>query len=283
MPREGRMAFVTGAVRAGLAGSRALVATGLTGVALGAVCLGAALVRGPEVPPEGNLMDTATFDGALGVFVLTLALLVPGVAWTPRGRRRWTRWLVGLTAYAYTIETVQAFRGLDPRFSRVATPLDSAAGGVFFLTALGVLVCASVVAVKYFRASPTPLVVAIRYGAAASWIAFGVGIWMSLVVQGRFVPEAGNLLVVHAAGFHGLQAIPLVALLSGWAREAPHTTRRRVHVAGIAWAAACVMLAWQSGTGRAVAELSPAMALAGLSLALVAVVGLSALAAWFAE
>ena len=275
------LTFLASTLRVQLAQSPALASLGGAGLALGLLCVAAALVRGIEIPPEGNLIDTGSFDAALGFLVLTLVLLASGVPWTSRGRRRWAGWLIGLTAFAYVVETVQAFRGLDPRFSSVAGPVDQLVGGVFFLTALGVLVCFSIVGVKYFRAPATPLSVAVRYGAAASWVAFGVGIWMSFVTRGRFVPEAGNLLVVHAVGFHGIQAIPLVALLSEWAGAANSVAFRRVHAAGIAWFTACATLAWQSATGRAVADPSLAIGIAALSLLVVAAVGAAAAVTWW--
>lgn len=275
-----RLQFLADALRMRLAQSRALMWLGLAGLALGAGCALAALARGIEIPPEGNLVDTATFDAALGFFMLTIAALAPGVHWAPRGRRRWTGALVGFTCYAYTIETVQAFRGLDPRFSRVAGPLDQAAGGIFFLVALAIMGCFGVLAAKYFRAPATSVAVAVRYGAAASGVAFAVGIWMSLATGGRFVPEAGNLLFVHAVGFHGLQAVPAVALLLRWADTAPSAAGRRVHVAGFAWVAACLALAWQSGSGRALAEWSPATLIACLGLMAFGVVAAVAAFDW---
>jgi hypothetical protein len=198
-----RFTFVVTALRMQLAQSPALMWLGVVGLVLALVCAGAALVRGTEIGPEGHLLDTATFNAALGFFMVTLAVLAPGVPWAPRGRRVWTGFLVGLTLYAYAIETLQAYRGLDPRFSRVGGPLDQAAGGVFFLVALAIMLCFTILAVKYLRAPATPLAVAVRYGATASGVAFGVGIWMSVVTRGRVVPDAGNLLVVHALGFHG--------------------------------------------------------------------------------
>ena len=250
--------FLLAALRAQLAWSPLLVGLGLLGVALGILCVDAAAVRGVAIPPEGHLLDTAVFDAALGFYMLTLVVLAAGVPWTRRGRRWWTGIMVGATLYSFTIETVQAVRGFDPRFSQVAGPLDQAAGGIFFLFALLILGCFGVVAVKYFRVAPTPVTVAVRYGALASFVAFGVGIWMSLVTQGRYVPEAGNLLFLHAVGFHGLQAVPVLALLLGWAGTSEAVVHRRVHLAGSLYLAACLALAWHSGTGRAVLELSPA-------------------------
>lgn len=145
-------------------------------MALAAVlALGAAL-RGNAVPPEGNLLETATFDGAVGIFVLIMAALAPLAAFTPRGRSRWAGWVVALTLLSYGIETVQAVRGLDPRFSAVAGPVDQAIGGIFFLIAQGVLATFAVLAWKFFRPStghrPRAIRLAVRYGAAAALAAW---------------------------------------------------------------------------------------------------------------
>jgi hypothetical protein len=239
---------------------------GFAGVTVGVFCAAVAGIRGVEIPPEGNLLDTATFNIALGIFILTLSALAPGVSWSKRGQRRWSRMLVVFTLYSYGIETVQAFRGLDPRFSRVAGPIDQAAGGIFFLVALSVLACFVILVMKYFRVDGTPLVLAVRYGAIASMIAFGVGIWMSVVTQGRTVPAAGNLLVAHAFGFHGLQAVPIVAFLIQQSKMPQSSMRSLVHWAGLAWVSVCVALAFQSGSGHAIFDLTPAAITAALCL-----------------
>ena len=212
-----RFAYGLNALRSQLALSPVLTGLGVLGVVAGALCMAGALIRGVAVPPEGNLIETATFNGSVGVFVLTLAVLLPGVEWTRKGRRVWTGLMVVMILYSYGIETVQAFRGLDPRFSSVAGPVDQALGGVFLLAALIIMGLFTVLAVKYFRAPSTPVVVAVRYGAAACFIAFSIGILMS-AISTRQVGEAGNLRVLHAAGFHGIQAVPFVALLLHWAR-----------------------------------------------------------------
>jgi hypothetical protein len=93
-------------------------------------------------------------------------------------------------------------------------------------------------------------------------------------------PEAGNLLVVHAAGFHGLQVVPLVALFLRWAETEASVVRRRVHVAGLTWLSACVAIAWQSGSGRPIAELSPGTAVAALCLLVFSFTGMLAVRSW---
>jgi hypothetical protein len=275
-----RLRFLGDALRVQLSHFPELTLLGVSGIALGAVCAVLAVIGGGEIPPEGSLIDTATFDVAVGLFVLTLSALAPVVTWTSKGRRRWSRLLVAFTLYGYVIETLQAFRGLDPRFSRVAGPLDQAAGGIFFLVALGILACFGVLGVKNFRIRPSPVVVAIRYGVIASAIGFGVGIWMSLVTNGRVAPEAGNLLVPHAVGFHGLQAIPIVALLLHWSAASRSAVRTMVHLAGLAWLAACTALTWQAGSGHATFELTLATATAVLCFTVFALTALIAAQMW---
>ena len=261
----GRFAYVLNALRSQLALSPVLTGLGVLGVVAGALCMVGALLWGVTVPPEGNLIETATFDGSVGIFILTLAILFPGVEWTRKGRRAWTGTMVVMIVYAYGIETVQAFRGLDPRFSSVAGPVDQALGGIFLLSAIVIMGLFAVLAVKYFRAPSTPVVVAVRYGAAACFIAFGIGLLMS-AISTRQVGEAGNLLVLHVAGFHGIQAVPFVALLLHWARADRSISGPLVHLAGLTWLGGCLALGWQSGTGASVGAISPATVLALLCL-----------------
>jgi hypothetical protein len=256
-------------------GERPLLGTGLLGLALGGVSFAGMAFHGPIVEPEGSLYKAATFDIAVGLFLLTLALIVQAAGFTPRGRAAWRWILIGLTLFGYGVETIQIFRGFDPRFSRVSSPLDQAFGGLFFLSAIGIMICFLVLMARFFlrpaEGPSGPLVVALRYGAVASTLAFAVGIAMSFHGGPRVGP-GGNLLPLHAAGFHGLQSIPLVALLFSWAGAEERAARKAVHVAGLAWLGACAAIARQSGSGRFLLEPSPASALAVSFLAVWAVV-----------
>lgn len=231
---------------------------GLLGVALGTCCALAGLVRGFSVPPEGNLWETAIFDGSLGVFLLTLALLAPEAGFTARGQRRWGTVLIVATLYAYGIETIQALRGLDPRVSAVAGAADQILGGVFFLDAIIIMLLFLMLGWRFVRAPTTPLRLAVRYAVVACMVSFAIGIWMS-VYLGREVGAAGNMLPIHAAGFHGLQAIPLIALLLVWSGASDRVAQRWVHVAGLAWWGFCGAILWQAGTGSAPMAMSPAL------------------------
>jgi len=255
---------------------RPLFWTGVLGIALGGVCFLGMAFHGLIVEPEGNLYKAATFDIAVGIFLLTLGLIVRitgvGPLW------RWT--LIGLALFGYGVETIQIFRGYDPRFSRASSPLDQAFGGLFFLSALGIMVLFLALMIRFFFRPTTgergALTLGLRYGTAASLLAFGVGIAMS-ARGGPGIGESGNLLPLHAAGFHGLQAIPLVALLLGWARVPEGMARRDVHLSGIVWLAACLAIAWQTSSGRSVLEPSAATAIAAAVLLAWALIFLKAL------
>lgn len=229
---------------------RVVVMLGASGLLLAAVCAVVAMVNGGWViAPEGRLLEAAKFDAALGVYLLTLALVLPLAGFSAKGRRRWVAWTCGLTVFSFAMENVQAWRGLDPRFSRVAGPVDQALGGVFFLAALGVATLYFVLFARFFRRETLTdhpaLALALRYAAAAAVIAFAVGIGMS-VAQGRHVNGLGNLMPIHASGFHGLQALPLVALLLGWSHLTRSEAIRWVHIAGIGWLAVCLGLLAQA-------------------------------------
>jgi len=251
----------------------ALTLTGLLGLVLGSGLSAVMLARGRFVQPEGDLYKAASFDVAVGLYVLTLVLLLPLADFGRRGLVAWRRWTVGLTLSGYAIETVQISRGLDPRFTRAGAPADQIFGLVFFLVAVGLVASFAVMAWRFFfrrragAGGPEGMLLsaAVRYGCAAAFAGFAAGFWLS-ANQGAGVGAAGNILPLHAAGFHGLQAVPLVALLSAWAGEAGTAARRRVHTAGAAWLGLCAALTWQTAAGRSLAEPSAAMAAAALCL-----------------
>ncbi|HSF18851.1 MAG TPA: hypothetical protein VLK65_25220, partial [Vicinamibacteria bacterium] len=150
---------------------------------------------------------------------------------------------------------------------------------LFFLSALGIFVCFLVLTLRFFFRPPEPVVLALRYGTVAAIGAFVVGIIMSFLGTPRVVPQ-GNLLPLHAAGFHGLQAIPLVALAMVWAKVDGSKAKRAVHTAGLLWFLVCAGIAWQSFTGRPVLEPSIPMGLVALALAAWALVAWGAVAAF---
>jgi hypothetical protein len=262
---------------------RGVTVVALVGIALGAMVFIAAGLRGAEVPPEGDLMKPASFDVAVGLFILSLVPWLPVSGFSDAARQRWRRWMIGLFIYGFSIETIQQFRGIDPRFSQ-AEPFSQIFGAVFFASALGIMSLAIALAVRAFDAPAVGrrglLAIAARWAVVSMLMGFLAGFWLS-ANQGRFVGEAGNLLPLHAAGFHAVQAVPLVALMLAWSRVPVDAARRWVHVAGAAWAAACLAIWWQTALGRAVTDLATAAGLGAVVLLGVwALSALRALVAW---
>jgi hypothetical protein len=289
-PSVGRVAAASGvapAVRASVAGALSvfrrewmLTATGIIGLILGAACAIAIGVRGTElVGTEGHLSKAMSFDVAVGIYLLTLVMLVPLARFSRGGAWTWRVSLTLLSLYAFGMENVQIARGIDPRFTKVGSTTDQILGGMFFLAAVGMIVTFVILAwkilVRRMDGADGPLLLAVRYAALATMGAFGAGFWMS-ASQGSSTGEA-SILPLHAAGFHGLQALPLVAILLAWASVPAERARPWIHAAGGAWLAACAAIAWQTAQGRPLTELTPAAAVTVAALlAWGAVAGLAA-------
>ena len=264
--------------------NRRLALAGVVAITIGLICFAVLAARhGVPIPPEGDLTKSGSFDVAVGIYMLTLTLLIPSAGFSDRGRKLWVRLNVGLFAYGVSVETVQIFRGLDPRFSKVGTPTDQIIGLIFFGTALTIMTLFIIMAVKFFRRgrpdADSPVLLAIRYGSVTAIGAFVAGIWMSLI-QGRHTGQAGNILPLHALGFHGLQAVPVVALLLTWAGVNADDTRRWVHATGIAWVIACAGVAQQTIAGRSIFDLSPVMLMSGFVLVVWAALAAFAFLRW---
>lgn len=250
---------------------RVIAAVGIAGAALALVTAGVAAVNGGWLlGAEGRLLEAVKFDVAIGIYLLTLALILPFAGFSAPGRRRFVGWILGLAVFAYGMENVQAWRGLDPRFSAVAGPLDQILAGVFFLSALGLLVLFVLLLRPFFRPDALPdhppLRLALRYAAGAVMMAFGIGIVMSVVTFGRTL-GSGDMMPTHAAGFHALQAVPLVALLLGAATLSEERLRFWTHLAGGGWLLFCLGLALQALSGQAPLAPTPALAASLLGVA----------------
>jgi hypothetical protein len=270
------LAMVSGLLRR----ERALVAVGLGGFALaGITALVAAVNGGWLLGTEGRLLEAVKFNVAIGIYTLALAMIVPFAAFSERGRRRWVGWVVGLSIFNYGMENVQAWRGLNPRFSAIAGPADQILGGVFFLSALGVMVLFIVLMRTFFRpdalADHPPLRLALRYATGGAAVAYGVGITMSVWSSGR-VAGAGDQMIAHAAGFHALQAVPLVALLLGASLLPEAQSRFWTQLAGAGWLLFCLGLAVQAVTGYAPTAPTPALGMSAAgALAWLAALGMA--------
>lgn len=268
--------------RRGFAREPRITTVGVAGLVVSFLSLIAVLARGTFIPPEGKMLDAVTFTFGVALFVLTMALVLPLAGFSDRGRRRWRRLFYVFPVYGFVLEPLQAFRGLDPRFTEAGGAVDVVAGIVFGATAVLGTVLFVILGLRFFREDVLHgdqiLRWGIRYGVVAVWISFGLGIVMS-VVGGREFGEAGNLIPAHGLGAHGIQAIPIVALLLVWARVA---RSEWIHFAGMGWVLACAAAAFQALLGQAPFTPSLFTGLVVLGVVTWAVAGIFALRSWLA-
>lgn len=239
-------------VRAASRREPGLAAVGAAGLVIALLCLIAVAVRGSFIPPEGKMLDAVTFTFGVAVFTLTVALLLPMAGYSAKAERRWRRSYYVFAVYGLALEPIQAFRGLDPRFSDAGGQADVVAGILFGLTAVLMTIVSSLLGLRFFRADVLPhrrvLRLAIRYGSAAVMVSFGIGIIMS-IASGRAIGEAGNLMLAHALGVHGIQVLPVMALLLVRFKK-DGNAEAWSHVLGIGWLTACLAALGQALLGR---------------------------------
>ncbi|MDC2866292.1 hypothetical protein [Bacillus sp. BP-3] len=224
---------------------------------------------GAIIFPEGDLERAFSFNAAIALFILSIAAILPiaGLSSRKRAAIRWTFTLT--TLYAYAVETIQHFRGINPRFTRAGSAIDSISGTLFGLDSLLIIIVTVLLAIPFYRKRQTNerplLVLGIRYALFSGIIAFASGIWM-IALQSRYVGETGNLIVLHGLSFHALQALTLL----GWVSERAYTCSRhalrRIHFGSFAWTLSIVLIGLQTILGRSVFELTVLPILSGAML-----------------
>ncbi|MDQ0902003.1 ABC-type multidrug transport system permease subunit [Paenibacillus sp. V4I7] len=240
-------------------GEKWLVLTGLLGFLLAGICAVWVLLYGGPVSPDGNISNAVSFNAALGIFLLSTAALAPFSAMGVKGRAffRWSYILLAL--YSYFAETVQNFRGVNPRFVKSGMPFDEMVGDIFAFVALFLILCYLFLAIQYFRKKAymrhPALVVGIRYAMIAVMLSFMAGIWIS-VNNGRIVGVHGNIIVLHGLGFHALQALPVVAWLSDRTSFTANARSKWTHLTGITYLLGLIAIGWQTYLGRSIFEWS---------------------------
>lgn len=248
---------------------KSLVITGLIGFILAAGIAVYIFFQGPLIGPEGNVKDAFSFNAAIGMFILSIAAILPLTRFKS-GTRKAVRWLfISATIYSYTIETIQNFRGLNPRFSQEGSLIDTI-GGMFFGVVSLVLVILTLWLTIHFMRMREPftrplLIIGVRYAFFSIIAANFAGIWM-IIIQDRFTGDAGNLIVLHGIGFHALQTL----IFPAWLLEKIHLNERYkmqlIHLNSIVWMLVIGLLAIQTALGRTVFELTTLPILAGLLL-----------------
>src|SRR4051812_26617830 len=107
---------------------KGLVWTGCIGIVLGLICTVFYLIHGNAIPPEGEWTKAITFDLAIGIFSLTIAVLLPYLQINPKQRKIFVYSLIITFWIAYVIETIQNARGFDPRFTDAGEMSDNLIG-----------------------------------------------------------------------------------------------------------------------------------------------------------
>lgn len=162
---------ITTVTRRAVAAEPGLIIVGIGGLVLAVVCMIGVAVRGRFVPPEGKLFDVATFSFGVGLYTLTIALLLPLAGYSATARRRWRRAYYVFGVYGLLLESLQAFRGLDPRFTEEGEATDVIAGIIFGATAGITAVLFVLLGYQFFRRGvldDRPMLrLGIGYGAAA--------------------------------------------------------------------------------------------------------------------
>lgn len=250
-------------------GERGLVITGMLGFILSAGIAIYLYFQGPIKPPEGNLRDAFSFNAAIGIFVLSIAAILP-ITRFGTGKRKAVRWsFIIASFYSYTIETVQNFRGISPRFSREGSVVDMVAGMLFGVVSLGLVILAIVLTIHFLRMKrpfERPLLLmGVRYAFLSVLVANLAGIWM-ILLQDRLTGEGGNVIVLHGLGFHALQTLIVLAWLLEKAQASDRVKKRLIHFGCIAWMLSIIFIGIQTALGRTVFELTPLPILGSLLL-----------------
>lgn len=240
-------------------GERWLVYTGMLGFILSAGIAIYIFFYGSVILPEGNVRDAFSFNAAIGMFILTIAAILP-ISGLRARKRKVVRWgLIVATLYSYGIETIQNFRGLNPRFSREGDVIDIIGGMLFGVISLLLVTLCLLLMIQFFRLKKPfdqPfLITGIRYAFLSVFAANCAGIWM-ILLQDRYTGDAGNIIVLHGIGFHAMQLL----ILPGWLLERVHVKEQLkkmlIHSGSISWLAAILVISIQTAAGRSVFEVS---------------------------
>jgi hypothetical protein len=217
------------------------------------------MLYGGPVAPEGDVLKAVSFAAAIGIFLLSTAAIIPFAAMGTKSKKFFRRSIIIFTLYCYFAETVQNFRGGNPRFVENGTPFDNVVSSFFTLVALLLVLNYLFFAVHFFRKKAylqhVVLVEGIRYSMIAVMLSFAAGIWIS-VNEGRLTGLHGNIIWLHGLGFHALQAVPFVAWLTERKSLNKFTRHSFIHITGITFILGLAAIGWQTYLGNSIFHLS---------------------------
>jgi hypothetical protein len=193
------------------------------------------------------------------MFILSTAAVIPFAAMGAKSKKFFRRLIIIIALYSYFAETVQNFRGVNPRFVENGTPFDNLVSLFFNLDALLIVLGYLFFAVHFFRKKAylqhAVLVVGIRYSMIAVMLSLAAGIWIS-VNEGRLTGLHGNIIWLHGLGFHALQAVPFVAWLTVRKSLNKLTSHTFIHITGIAFVLGLLAIGWQTYLGYSIFHLT---------------------------
>jgi hypothetical protein len=219
----------------------------------------------------------AMFGFSVGVTLLSLGWMVRSFA----ARPRWQTVLMGAMSGALLLEvaiiSLQRFRGVPSHFN-MATLLDGALWSMMGLAIIVFALLAMVQAVLSFGKvnAPPAMRAAIRAGMVL--LVFSQISGQLIVLNGsnvvleggEFVAAnisraaiygaAGDLKLPHAIALHGLQVLPLLALVIGRLNWRPKNGQLGVALSGAGFFGIALIAQLQAFAGRWISDLTPVMA-----------------------
>ncbi|MEV7010597.1 hypothetical protein [Streptosporangium sp. NPDC051022] len=272
---------MTRTLRAVLGWHRPLVLFSAALACLAVLCLAGMALDERMLDGSSVWLKPLKFSLSFMIYGLTLAWLLPMLRRTPDLARKVGTVIASLSTIGVGLITFQAARGRHSHFN-VSTPQDAAIFGIMgtLVTLLAVITMIVAVLALSQRGGDRVTTAALRFGllicvmgmmvayymvggsgraeAAASGSPAGGAHSVGVADGGPGMPitgwstTGGDMRAPHAVGLHGLQAIPLFALLlAALARRVPALRDERVKlglvwVAGLGYAGLVVLLTWQA-------------------------------------
>ncbi len=243
----------------------------LTALTHAAVAVGAAIALRIDAAPILGVHPAAKplkFAVSIALLLATLALVIPRLG-TSASMRAGLGWAFSITMIVEMVVIVgQALRGTTSHFN-TRTPLDSAGWGAMFVAIFAATVAFAItawIAIARPLAMPILVATAVRVGLGLIIVAavtgFAMGGRMRHTVGGadgglgapltNWSREHGDLRIPHFFSLHGLQALPLVALVLPRLTARPELQWLGLGLAMFAWVGVCLVTLVAAFGGRAV-------------------------------
>jgi hypothetical protein len=220
-------------------GAKPLIITGFIGLCASLVILIYIFFNGSLIPPDGNLYKPFSFNAALGLFLIDIAAFISLTGLSKRGKVIWIRWMIFAATGAYTIETIQPLRGVDPRFARnhhLSDILIGSIGMTFFSILIMLLTIIFAWKLNTSNTKRKMLVYSLNWSMIIILLGFVIGIIILVArLSGDYRGQYDMYISVYAHGFtfHSLQALPVIAWLLE--RTSFKHSKKMLNATGVIW------------------------------------------------